>query len=80
MLGRREKWSKKLGSRCLRPGSGAFFKGNMFIRNISGYNNDIETNLAHRQISPSLTFLSDNAIFYVHVACHVTRFLKISHI
>ena len=44
------------GSKCLRPGSGAFFKEKCLLVVFLTTTMALKRNLAHGQISPSLTF------------------------
>ena len=62
-------------SRCLRPGLGAFFKEKCLLATFLATMMTLTPNLAHGQISSSLTFFSDNGISYGHV----TLFLKIAN-
>ena len=72
--------TQNLFSRCLRSGSGAFFNKKMFIRNISGYKGVLEMKFGTRIDFTVLNIFKWQWNLYAHVTCHVTLFLKISHI
>ena len=58
-------------SRCLRPGSGAFFKDKCLFTIFLATMMKLKRSLAHGKMSPSLIFLSDSGISCGHVTCHV---------
>ena len=51
-------------SRCLRPGSGAFFKEKCLFAIFLATMMKLKRNLAHGPISLPLTFLSDTGVSY----------------
>ena len=64
----------------LSPRSFFFPKEKRFIRNRSGYNNEIEMKFGAWTNFIVLTFLSDSGISYDHVTCHLTLALDIANI